>query len=90
MSTSSLEIKKFSGEMCPNCGAVNQSKIDNTRRVGEFGVISRRRICTNCGESFTTIELSRDQLMNLLKVFRKFNRIVPSIQTILGDDSFTS
>lgn len=51
---------------CPSCGEKNSGVLDSRNSRGS---IRRRRVCRNCGERWTTYEVTQDYLDKLQNEF---------------------
>lgn len=51
---------------CPFCGA-KDTKVTDSRLVGESGQVRRRRECTECAERFTTYEIAQLVMPRIIK-----------------------
>lgn len=55
------EESGMTGDLCPGCGAINESTVIETRMMAQ-GVTRRRRHCGNCGVRWTTAEVNYEWL----------------------------
>lgn len=59
---------------CPYCNSRNTNVIDSRPNIAETRR-TRRCICNECDERFTTIEIYRDEYLRIKAIKRKMERI---------------